>query len=66
MLDGDAYLLCSDGLWARASNATLAAELQAAGSLQGWLDRLAAIVERAANPAQDNFTAVAFAPAAAR
>jgi serine/threonine protein phosphatase PrpC len=60
----DAYLICSDGLWAHFSTKTIAAELRDAASLQDWLDRLGQLVERAADPRQDNFTAIAFRAAA--
>ncbi|HEV3087924.1 MAG TPA: protein phosphatase 2C domain-containing protein [Candidatus Elarobacter sp.] len=56
----DVFLLCTDGLWAHVSARTLAAELQAAVSLQDWLDRLGRHVQSADDPRQDNFTAIAF------
>lgn len=60
LLPDDVYLICSDGLWAHLSTRTIGDELRAASSLGDWLDRLAAHVERAADPRQDNFTAIAF------
>jgi serine/threonine protein phosphatase PrpC len=56
----DAFLICSDGLWAHLSTKTIATESRDAASLQDWLDRLAQHVERADDPSQDNFTAIAF------
>jgi len=61
---GDVFLICTDGLWALLSAKTLAAELQASCSLQDWLERLGRHVESAADPRQDNFTAIAFRAAA--
>jgi serine/threonine protein phosphatase PrpC len=61
---GDVFLLCTDGLWAHLSAKTLAAELHDSASLQDWLDRLGRHVESAADPRQDNFTAIAFRAAA--
>lgn len=61
----DVFLLCTDGFWAQISTRTLAAELRASETLQDWLDRLGRQVENAADPRQDNFTAIAFRAASA-
>ncbi len=64
VLPDDAFLICSDGLWAHLSPKTIVADLRAATSLQDWLDRLGGRVKGADDPQQDNFTAIAFRPKA--
>jgi serine/threonine protein phosphatase PrpC len=58
---GDAFLLCTDGLWEYVDDALLESTLAAAPDLQGWLDLLAAAVRRLAShkASHDNFTALA-------
>jgi serine/threonine protein phosphatase PrpC len=57
---GDAFLLCSDGVWAHFSERDLAREALAASDIDGWLERLRERVAERADPAQDNATALAF------
>jgi serine/threonine protein phosphatase PrpC len=54
---GDMVLLCSDGLWSGASDATLAAGPQEDTSLADWLSRTAVRAVRACTPYSDNTTA---------
>jgi serine/threonine protein phosphatase PrpC len=56
---GDAFLLCSDGVWSHVARAAVADELNAATSLDDWLARLEQRVIAAADPQQDNYTALA-------
>jgi serine/threonine protein phosphatase PrpC len=56
---GDMVLLCSDGLWSGASDATLAAGPQQDASLADWLSRTAGRAVRACTPYSDNTTAAA-------
>ncbi len=57
--DGDAFLMCSDGLWDCIEEPLLEADLQHATSPQDWLDRLQRRVSDAARASQDNFSAIA-------
>lgn len=57
--DGDAFLLCSDGWWDHFDRRAIEASFAQAKTPQDWLDRMAADIARAAQPRQDNYTAVA-------
>jgi PPM family protein phosphatase len=59
LLEGDAYLLCTDGWWDHFEPADLAASLQRAADPQAWLADMSAQVLNRAAPRQDNFTAIA-------
>lgn len=59
LADGDAFLLCSDGLWRTLSDAFIAGTLDVSDSPQDWLEQLAARVQGDAVPGQDNYTALA-------
>jgi serine/threonine protein phosphatase PrpC len=58
--DGDAILVCTDGLWEWVSEGVMEEALAGAGSAQAWLDALCAAAERNSAPSatmRDNFTA---------
>lgn len=55
---GDAFLLCSDGLWELVLDPEIELDLAAAPSAAQWLARLEARVRRALRPDSDNYTAV--------
>lgn len=59
LLEGDAFLLCSDGWWDHFEPQELGDALARAQSPQEWLDDMQAQVMRRAGPQQDNFTAIA-------
>lgn len=59
LLEGDAYVLCSDGWWDALTLDDLERTLHAAQSPPQWLDKMAQIVAQAAVANQDNYTAVA-------
>lgn len=57
--DGDALLLCSDGLWSALGDVALERSLRGCSGPQAWLDRLDGAVQRADLAHQDNYTALA-------
>ena len=59
LFDGDAFLLCSDGWWDHFDSAALEASLAAAADAEQWLEAMAAFIEQAALPRQDNYSAIA-------
>jgi serine/threonine protein phosphatase PrpC len=59
LASGDALLLCSDGLWSAFDDAAMARSLAGCTSVQAWLDRLEADVQRADRSDQDNYSALA-------
>jgi PPM family protein phosphatase len=59
LLEGDAYLLCSDGWWDHFEPADLANSLQRAADPEAWLADMKAEVQAHAQPRQDNFSAIA-------
>lgn len=56
--EGDAFLICSDGLWEGIAESDMEAALLGATSVEAWLNQLAAQVEGHAKPNQDNYTAI--------
>jgi len=56
---GDAFLLCSDGWWEGLEAADIERTLAAAHSPQAWLASMHVLIGTAANPHQDNHTAIA-------
>jgi serine/threonine protein phosphatase PrpC len=59
LLEGDAYLLCSDGWWDHFEPDDMAEALHRAGTPEAWLQDMQAHVRKQAAPRQDNFTAIA-------
>jgi serine/threonine protein phosphatase PrpC len=59
LLEGDAFLLCSDGWWEAFDGAALAATLSHALTPQDWLDDMCSRIRTLDKPRQDNFTAIA-------
>ena len=59
VLDGDAFLVCTDGLWEYAEEDFIADALVSADTPAAWLDALAAQVRATARVNHDNYTAVA-------
>ncbi len=57
--EGDAFLICTDGVWDTLPSASIERLLGFAGSVQEWVESIAAAVKAAARPGQDNFTAIA-------
>lgn len=57
--DGDAYLLCSDGLWEHVEESDMVRELAGSRSAQGWVAALEQIVLARAARGHDNYSAVA-------
>ncbi|MGF6964873.1 serine/threonine protein phosphatase PrpC [Paraburkholderia sp. WC7.3g] len=57
--DGDALLICTDGLWEYADDAGIADALAHAATPGAWLDALAQQVRASASAHHDNFTALA-------
>lgn len=56
--DGDAFLLCSDGWWEALEPQDLERTLAQAADVHSWLDGMAELVRRRAQPNQDNYSAV--------
>jgi serine/threonine protein phosphatase PrpC len=59
LLDGDAFLLCSDGWWDQLEPDDIERTMLAAERPEQWLAEMAAIVARRQVPNQDNYTALA-------
>lgn len=59
LCDGDAFLICTDGLWEYTDAAFLCDSLAAAATPAAWLDALAARVRETARANHDNYTALA-------
>jgi PPM family protein phosphatase len=56
--EGDAFLVCTDGVWDCVEAERIAALLYVASSPREWVDAIDAEVQRASDPQQDNYTAV--------
>jgi serine/threonine protein phosphatase PrpC len=56
--DGDAFLLCTDGVWDSVDVDEIAALLGFSTTVQEWVEGIGGAVRAAAKPNQDNFTAV--------
>ncbi|HMQ71080.1 MAG: serine/threonine-protein phosphatase [Burkholderiaceae bacterium] len=59
VLEGDAFLLCTDGWWDGFDAAAIAASLSSALTPQAWLQDMQAQIVRNARPRQDNYSAIA-------
>ena len=59
LLEGDAYLLCSDGWWDHFEPEDLVHSLARAQTPEEWLQDMRARVQTRAQPQQDNYTAIA-------
>lgn len=57
--EGDAFLLCTDGLWEYVEEAAMERALVHAGSAQEWLDMMEAELLRHVKPGNDNYSAAA-------
>ena len=56
--DGDAFLLCSDGVWDTVDTTRIANLLDHADTVQQWVNLIGAATRQAAKSQQDNYTAV--------
>lgn len=59
LLDGDAFLLCSDGWWEGFDTTALVAAMELSATPEAWLARMRAQIQARAVPRQDNFSAIA-------
>ena len=59
LLEGDAFLLCSDGWWGALDEAVILRSLSDADTPEEWLDAMQQRIEAQAEPRQDNFSAIA-------
>lgn len=59
LMEGDAFLLCSDGWWEAFDDASISASLARALTPQGWLDDMRGQITARAKRGQDNFSALA-------
>lgn len=57
--EGDRFLLCSDGFWEAVTEEDMLMLINRTSTAKEWLSFMRKIVEKAANPRQDNHTAVA-------
>jgi PPM family protein phosphatase len=56
---GDAFLLCSDGLWEHVTEAEMALTLAAVADPESWLRAMVALLRPRAAPDHDNYSAIA-------
>ncbi|MGH8762692.1 MAG: PP2C family protein-serine/threonine phosphatase [Nitrosospira sp.] len=59
VLDGDVFLLCSDGLWEYVEEADMECLLHASNSPSAWLSALENQVVKRGHKGQDNYSAIA-------
>ncbi|MET3462115.1 PP2C family protein-serine/threonine phosphatase [Variovorax atrisoli] len=59
LADGDAFLLCTDGLWQLISQQVMERSLQLADSAEEWLALIRRAAEAKADDSQDNYSALA-------
>jgi len=58
LASGDAFLLCTDGVWDALPLPDIEALLRGSGTVRDWVEAIAAKVKSADKPSQDNYTAV--------
>lgn len=56
---GDCFLLCSDGFWEPVNEESMLACLDVSCSPAAWLEAMTSFVDKANDPMQDNYTAIA-------
>jgi serine/threonine protein phosphatase PrpC len=56
--DGDAFLMCSDGVWDTVDASRIATMLEGADSVEQWVQSIAAAIRQEAKVEQDNYTAL--------
>jgi serine/threonine protein phosphatase PrpC len=56
--DGDAFLVCTDGVWDTIREETITTLLNLAGSVEEWVSSIASVVRTTAKEKQDNYSAV--------
>lgn len=56
---GDAFLLCTDGLWEPVVEQQMETDLRASRSPEEWLERMHLRIRQVADPEQDNYSGVA-------
>ena len=59
LIEGDSFLLCSDGWWGSVDEEAIVAALAHATSPDDWLALMQEMIEALAAPRQDNFSAIA-------
>jgi serine/threonine protein phosphatase PrpC len=59
ILPGDAFLMCSDGLWEYVDEAAMLQTRARAGSAREWLELMEAELLRHASGSYDNYSAIA-------
>ena len=59
LIEGDAFLLCSDGWWDQLEPADIERTMLQASNPGQWLDQMAELVAQRQVPNHDNYTAVA-------
>ena len=59
LMEGDAFLLCSDGLWENLHETVMETALQTSERPDGWLQEMANAVLSKGHPHQDNLSALA-------
>jgi serine/threonine protein phosphatase PrpC len=59
LLEGDAFLLCTDGWWEEFDRAELPGSVARALTPEDWLAEMRARIVARARPGQDNFSAIA-------
>ena len=59
LVDGDVFLLCTDGWWSALTDAEIAATWVDADTPEAWLAAMRRLIEARALPDQDNYSAIA-------